>query len=120
MRPPTASAGGKEEERKESCGNYGKVPVPDVVPVVDSFNTIVENMENSDNSVQSVGDWSGHAVQQQAWGWLSTNLKIMMNQRKGNVRNDRRQACEIPEDPGKSRVKRLVASPSGFCSAELQ
>ena len=69
--------------------------MPDVVPVVDSFNTIAENMENFHNSVQSVRDWSGHAMQQQAWGWLSTNLTSMMNQLKSNVRNDSAKRAKI-------------------------
>jgi hypothetical protein len=85
-RPPTAGA--KKKKAKKTAATTEKVAVPDEVPVVDPFNTFAENTENFDNSVQSVRDWSGHATQQQAWSWLFTNLPSMMNQLKGNVRND--------------------------------
>jgi hypothetical protein len=83
-RPPTAGA---KKKAKKAAATAAKVAVPHEVRVVDPFNTTVKNMENFDTSVQAVRDWSGHAMQHQAWSWLSTNLTSMMNQLKGNVRN---------------------------------
>jgi hypothetical protein len=85
-RPPTATA--KNGRRRKPRQQRRRFAVPDEVPVVDPFNTTDKNMENFDTSVHAVRDWSGHAMQQQAWEWLSTNLTGMMNQLKGNVRND--------------------------------
>jgi hypothetical protein len=84
-RPPTAAA---KKKAKKAAATSAKVAVPDEVPVVDPFNTSDKNTENFDTSVQAVRDWSGHAMQQQAGSWLSTNLTSMMNQLKGSVRND--------------------------------
>jgi hypothetical protein len=84
-RPPTSGA---KKKVKKAAATAEKVDMPDEVPVVDPFNTTVKNMENFDTSVQAVRDWSGHAMQQQAWSWLATNLTSMMNQLKGKVRND--------------------------------
>jgi hypothetical protein len=93
---------------------------------VDPFNTTDKNMENFDTSVQAVRDWSGHAMQQQAWSWLSTNLTDMMNQLKGNVRNDSakrtkfdklQENLELNASVGRSRPS--VASPSGSCSRPM-
>ena len=76
-RPPNAA----KKNAKKIAATATKVAVPDEAPVVDPFNTAGENKETIfDTSVQSVRDWPGHAMQQQAWEWLSTNLTSMMNQ----------------------------------------
>jgi hypothetical protein len=93
-RPPTAGA---KKKAKKAAATAAKVAVPDEVPVVDLFNTTVENMENFDKSVQAVHDWSGHDMQQQAWNWLSTNLTSMMIQLKGNVRKDSAKRAKFEE-----------------------
>jgi hypothetical protein len=93
-RPPTAGA---KKKGKKAAATAAKVAVPDEAPVVDSFNTTVKNTENFDKSVQAVRDWSGHAMQQQAWSWLSTNLTSMTNQLKGNVRNDNAKRAKFEE-----------------------
>jgi hypothetical protein len=73
------------------------VAVPDVIPIVDTFNSSAENLENFENSTQSVRDWSGEALQQQAWGWLASNLTAIMNQLKGNVRNDSAKRAQFEQ-----------------------
>jgi hypothetical protein len=83
-RPPGAA----KKKAKKTAATGTKVAVPDEVPVADPFYTAGENKEIFDTSVWAVLDWAGHAMQQQAWEWLSTNLTGMMNQLKGNVRND--------------------------------
>jgi hypothetical protein len=92
VRPPTAGA---KKKGKKAAATAAKVPVPDEVPVVDPFNTTVENTGRFDKSVQAVRDWSGQAMQQQAW--LTTNLISMMNQLKGNVRNDIAKRAKFEE-----------------------
>jgi hypothetical protein len=81
--------GAKKKKRKKAATSTEKVPVPDVIPVVDTFNSNAENSGNFDNSVGSrLVSRSGNAMQQQVWGWLASNLTAIMNQLKGNVRND--------------------------------
>ena len=93
--PPAEPAGPKKKKGKKAATSTKKVAVPDVIPVVDTFNSSAENSENFENSTQSVRDWSGDAMQQQAWGWLASNLTAIMNQLKGNVRNDSAKGAQF-------------------------
>jgi hypothetical protein len=52
-RPPEAPAGAKKKKGKKAATTTEKVPVPDIIPVVDTFNTSVENSENFDNSAHA-------------------------------------------------------------------
>jgi len=93
-RAPAPSAAKK---KKKAAATGAKVPVPDEAPVVDRFlYTAVENKGIFDASVQAVRDFPGQAMQQQAWGWFSTNVSSMMNQlRNGNVQRDSAKRAEF-------------------------
>jgi transcriptional regulator GlxA family with amidase domain len=87
----------KKKKKKKAAATGTKVPMPDEVPVADRFDyTAGENKDIFDASVQTVRDFPGQAMQQQAWEWLSTNLTNMMNQlRNGNVRNNSAKRAEL-------------------------
>jgi hypothetical protein len=87
-RPSAQPAGPKKKKGKKAAPSTEKVAAPDVVLVVDAFNSSAINSKKFTNSAQSVHDWSGDAMQQQAWGWLASNLTSIINQLKGNFRND--------------------------------
>ena len=91
-RPATNSASqaqtAKKKKGKKAATTTDRVAVPDITPLVDAFNTSEENDDLFTKSAQSVVDWSGDAMEPQAWGWLASNLTVMMNHLRGNVRND--------------------------------
>jgi hypothetical protein len=92
-RPTTSGANqaqttNPKKKGKKAAAATDKVAVPDVTPFVDTFNGSEENYELFTRSARSVVDWSGEAMEPQAWGWLASNLTIIMNHLKGNVRND--------------------------------
>ena len=92
-RPTTSGANQAQTANPKKKGNKAaaatdKMAVPDVTPFIDTFNSSEENYELFTRSARSVVDWSGEAMEPQAWGWLASNLTIIMNHLKGNVRND--------------------------------
>jgi hypothetical protein len=76
----------KKKKGKQPAAD--KVAVPDVVTVIDSFNTSEENSVLFAAAVQSVHDWTGEAMGPQAWEWLASNLSVVMQLIKANVRSD--------------------------------
>jgi hypothetical protein len=57
-RPSAQPAGPRKKKGKKAAPSTEKVAVPDVLPVVDAFDSSAINSENFTNSAQSVHDWS--------------------------------------------------------------
>ena len=91
-RPPESSAhraqGNPKKKGKKTTTSANKPAVPDAPPLVDIFISSEENYEVFTDSARAVIDWSGSTMGPQAWGWLASNLSIIMNHLKSSVRKD--------------------------------
>jgi hypothetical protein len=92
-RPTTSGAtqaqtANPKKKGKKTAAGTDKIAVPDVPPLIDTFNGSEDNYEFFTRSARSVVDWSGETMGPQAWGWLASNLTVIMNHLKGSVRND--------------------------------
>jgi hypothetical protein len=57
-----------KKKGKKAAPATDKMAVPDVIPLIDTFSSSEKNSGLFTKSTQSVLDWSGEAMEPQAWG----------------------------------------------------